>query len=45
MNRTEGPSLAELLDAKKLVIDEGADGGAGSIVDFILTQFQMVGLS
>ena len=46
MKRNEWPSLAELLNANKRVIvfiDEGADGSAGSIVDFILPQFQMVG--
>jgi len=48
MKRNEWPSLAELLNANKRVIvfiDEGADGSAGSNVDFILPQFQMVGFS
>lgn len=46
MKRNDWPTLAELLNANTRVIvfiDEGADGSAGSMVDFILPEFQMVG--
>ncbi|KAF5368279.1 hypothetical protein D9615_010377 [Tricholomella constricta] len=45
VKRNDWPTLGQLIDQGKRVIvflDEGADGSAGGVVDFILPQFDMV---
>ena len=42
VKRNDWPTLSQLIDSNKRVIvfmDEGADGSAGGVVDFILPQF------